>query len=266
MELTTAVPATLRIRHDGEVCFIQIHRPEANNTLNSALVGEFADALDWCRESAKIVVVEGLPEVFCHGADFGAIQRDADRADARPDDPGPLYDLWLRLATDPYLSIAHVRGKANAGGMGFVSACDMVLSDDKAVFSLSELLFGLLPACVLPFLIRRVGRARANYMTLMSQPVAAKQALEWGLVDACEENSEALLRRHLARLRRLNRTAIARYKRYINGGKGLGGVGASLMDCKDAAVAANLEVFSDRENIGKIARYVKTGKFPWEGD
>jgi polyketide biosynthesis enoyl-CoA hydratase PksH len=260
MELTATALDTLRVRQEGEIGFIQIHRPEANNTINAAMVREFTDALDRFRASAKVVVVEGLPEMFCYGADFGAIQRDAEGGDPRPDDPGPLYDLWLRLATDPYVSIAHVRGKANAGGMGFVAACDLVLCDDKAVFSLSEILFGLLPACVMPFLIRRVGRSRANYMTLMSQPVAAKQALEWGLADACEENSENLLRRHLLRLRRLNRTAIARHKRY------LGGLQGSLEDCRADALAANLEVFSDRDNLGKIARYVKTGKFPWEGD
>ena len=39
---------------------------------------------------------------------------------------------------------------------------------------------------------------------------------QWGLVDACEENSSALVRKHLLRLRRLNKTAITRYKRYIS--------------------------------------------------
>nr|WP_269820011.1 enoyl-CoA hydratase-related protein [Bacillus velezensis] len=42
-------------------------------------------------------------------------------------------------------------GVANAGGIGFVAASDIVIADDTAVFSLSELLFGLFPAMVLPF-------------------------------------------------------------------------------------------------------------------
>jgi len=62
--------------------------------------------------------------------------------------------LWLRLATVRTVTISHVRGKANAGGIGFVAASDIVLADETAQFSLSELLFGLYPACVLPFLIR----------------------------------------------------------------------------------------------------------------
>jgi polyketide biosynthesis enoyl-CoA hydratase PksH len=178
---------------------------------------------------------------------------------AQPEqNPESLYNLWLQLARGSYITIAHVRGKTNAGGVGFAAACDIVLCDEKTTFSLSELLFGLMPACVLPFLIRRTGIARAHYMTLMTQPISAKQAQTWGLVDAYEENSENLLRKHLLRLRLLSKAGIARYKRYIN----------TLSDFLSAslskAVRTNREVFSDQDNLAKIDRYVKTGKLPWE--
>jgi polyketide biosynthesis enoyl-CoA hydratase PksH len=151
-----------------------------------------------------------------------------------------------------------VRGRTNAGGVGFVAACDIVLCEERTTFSLSELLFGLMPACVMPFLIRRMGFSKANYLTLMTQPISARQALAWGLVDACEENSENLLRKHLLRLRRLGKEGIARYKRYVSS------LDSSLEAWKAKAIEANIEVFSDTENIQKIARFVKTGKFPWE--
>src|SRR5262249_43130022 len=114
------------------------------------------------------------------------------------------------------------------------------------------------PACVLPFLIRRIGFQRAHYMTLSTQPISAAQALEWGLVDACEPGSEALLRRHLLRLKRLNKVAIGRSKRY-----GLR-IGPSLTALRSEAIAANVEVFSDARNLEGIARYVERGIFPWE--
>jgi len=151
-----------------------------------------------------------------------------------------------------------VRGKANAGGVGFVAASDIVLADETAQFSLSELLFGLYPALVLPFLVRRVGFQKAHYLTLMTQPISAKQAFEWGLVDAFEPQSETLLRRHLLRLRRLSKMAIRRYKSYM------GHVGAPLLDLKGPAVAANREIFADTDNLSAISRYVDHGVFPWE--
>jgi polyketide biosynthesis enoyl-CoA hydratase PksH len=82
--------------------------------------------------------------------------------------------------------------------------------------------------------------------------------LDWGLVDACEAKSENLLRKQLLRLRLLPKTGITRYKNYINS------LDSALVDAKPKALAANIEVFSDQDNLAKIARYVKSGLFPWE--
>ena len=161
---------TLRVTMDGPICTLQIYRPDANNTINDVLARECRDVLQRVRDQINVLVVEGLPEVFCFGADFPGIERGLSGGEAKPQDPEILYNVWLELATGPFVSVAHVRGKANAGGIGFVAACDIVLADQTAVFSLSELLFGLMPACVLPFLNRRVGFQKAHYMTLMTQP------------------------------------------------------------------------------------------------
>lgn len=257
--MLSRVYETIRVRWDEDICFVQMHRPDGGNAIDERLVEELGAALRSCEEAAKVVVLEGLPEVFCSGADFNEIQGRL-ASGAAPQDPAPLYDLWQQLATGPFVSVAHVRGRANAGGVGFVAACDIVLCDSRTTFSLSELLFGLMPACVMPFLVRRTGFARANYMTLMTQPIGAEQALAWGLADACEDNSDNLLRKHLLRLRRLGRDGVARYKRY---GADLD---AAFRTARPKALDANLAVFSDRANLEKIGRYVSTGKFPWEAD
>lgn len=252
---------TLKVRIDEDICFVQISRPQANNAIDQILIEEFTQLLDAVEKTVKVLVIEGTPEVFCTGADFQQIQSAvAEGGTPEAQDPGPLYDLWTRLATGPFISLAHVRGKANAGGIGFVSACDIVIADDRAQFSLSELLFGLMPACVLPFLIRRIGFSWAHYLTLTTQPIAVQQALEWGLVDASESNSEQLLRKQLLRLRRLNKVAISRYKSYMSA------IEPGIKNCRSAAIEANLEVFSDKNNLDKISRYVQTGRFPWEVD
>ncbi|WP_028981306.1 enoyl-CoA hydratase/isomerase [Sporocytophaga myxococcoides] len=259
--LVSAKPyKNIKARFEDDICYIQMYRPDANNTINDGLIEEFSEVLGQCENEVKIVVIEGLPEVFCFGADFKGIQKSMEsQTQHHEQDPEPLYNLWLQMTSGPYITIAHVRGKANAGGIGFVAASDIVLCEEKAVFSLSELLFGLMPACVLPFLIRRMGFSKANYMTLMTSPITAKQAHEWGLVDAYEESSENLLRKHLLRLRRLSKEGVARYKKYI------GSLDEDLLRSKQKAFDANIEVFSDHNNLEKISRYVKTGKFPWEG-
>ncbi|EGD47490.1 Enoyl-CoA hydratase/isomerase [Ruminiclostridium papyrosolvens DSM 2782] len=249
---------TINVRFQDRMCFLQFYRPKANNTINDILIEECHQVLALCEESITVVILEGLPEVFCFGVDFEGIH--AQIASGKPSEqsPGSLYDLWLKLATGPYITISHLRGKVNAGGLGFVAASDIVLADQTAQLSLSELLFGLFPACVLPFLIRRIGFQKANYLTLMTRPISVQQAFEMGLVDAYDFESEALLRKHLVCLRRLSKTAILRYKRYMNGLNDL------LIQSKSPAVAANQEFFSDPCVLEGIFRFVEKGEFPWE--
>ena len=253
---------TLQVRFQESICFLRIHRPEANNTINRVLIEECSHVLSLCEKSITIVVLEGSPAVFCFGADFAEMHTEMANEQQREQNAEPLYDLLLQLATGPYITIAHVRGKVNAGGVGFVAASDIVLADHTAQFSLSELLFGLFPACVLPFLIRRVGFQKAHYMTLMTQPIAVQRAHAWGLVDEYEEASASLLRRHLLRLRYLSKTGISRYKRYMN--ELNAGQAQFLREAKSLAVAGNQEVFSDPDNLKGILRYVEEGILPWQ--
>lgn len=249
---------TLQVRMQESICFVQFDRPQANNTINQRLVEECHQVLDACENAATVIVFSGNAEVFCFGADFQGIRdRSADGA-AQESGPDRLYDLWHRMASGPFVTVAHVRGKVNAGGLGFVAAADIALADETAKFSLSELLFGLIPACVLPFLVRRIGFQRAHYLTLMTQPIGVEQAHAWGLVDAWEGQSDSLLRKHLLRLRRLSSTGIGRYKRYAQA------LAPALHECREAALATNTEVFSDPRNLEDIVRYVEKGVFPWE--
>lgn len=257
--MTTAPPPPeIRVREAAGIRTIQFDRPAAKNALTTAMIAACAAALE---DPPPVVVIEGGAADFCAGADFGAMVAggygDGDGAPAAAD-PAPLYDLWRRLAEGPFVSVCLVRGRANAGGVGFVAACDLALAEPGASFALSELLFGLHPACVYPFLARRVGPVRARFLALSTAPIAAATALAWGLVDACEPDGDALLRRHLRRVRHLDPAAIARFKRYA------ATVPADLETARPAALAANREAFADPAARAAVRRYVTESKFPWE--
>jgi polyketide biosynthesis enoyl-CoA hydratase PksH len=250
---------TIAVRWDGSFCYIQLNRPETGNAITGQMLQEIDKVLDHCRETATVVILQAAGEAFSIGADFQALVADdvatRDLAEVKPE---LLYDVLFKLATGPFVSLADVRGKVNAGGVGLVAASDIVLAQDESQFSLSEMLFGLMPACVLPFLIRRTGVQAANYLTLMTHPIKASRAYELGLVDATAPEGGDLLRRHLLRLRRLSKIAIKRYKNYMSE--------MSPMDSlvRRQAIAANRLVSSDPENMGAISEYVRTGRFPWE--
>ena len=249
---------SLSVRRDGSVLFVQLCTAGGRNTITPILIAELTQVLETCDAAVSVIVLEGTPEVFCAGVDFETLHERARAGQITDVDPEGLYALWRKLAEGPRVSVAHVRGRVNAGGVGFVAACDVVIADETAVFSLSELLFGLFPACVLPFLVRRIGFQKAHYLTLMTNPVTVAQAQAWGLVDASAANSRDLLRKHLLRLQRLAPSAVGRYKAYIT--RLHEAIGALQQD----AVAANREMFADPGNVAKIVRYVEEGVFPWE--
>lgn len=246
---------TIKVDIQNKICVIQLFRPDSRNTINSEMVQECLQAIEQHESDVNIIIIEGLPDIFCFGADF---QNECAENEKSSRQPELLYELWYKLATGPFISISHVKGQANAGGIGFVSASDVVIADETAAFSLSELLFGLYPAMVLPFLIRRIGFQKANYMTLMTKPVSVHTAYEWGLVDAYHKKSDTLLKQHLTRLNKIPKSGIVNYKKYINQ------LGYDLTQSRELAVNNNVNMFSDPKNMEKIKQFIENGKYPWE--
>lgn len=246
---------TIQVNCDGNVRHITLTRPQADNAINGAMVEELNSALTKCPQSVLAVVLEGSSSVFCAGADFNQNESSSNCSGQTPE---LFYDTLRVLAEGPFVSLAHIRGKANAGGVGLAAACDVTLADTTASFGLSELLFGIFPACIMPYLVRRIGRQRAHYMTLTSRTVTAQTAQQWGLVDEINDDSARLLRIHLQRLCRLRRSAIATYKVFA---KDLGE--DALGRARPASTNASRRMFSDPAVVADISRFVQTGQFPW---
>ncbi|WP_160716697.1 enoyl-CoA hydratase/isomerase [Chitinophaga solisilvae] len=239
---------TIKVRMEASVFYLQLFRPENNNTINPLLIEECFDALQQYGQHATILVLQGLPEIFCMGADFN---------EAAQLNTAALYEFLYCLATGPFISIAHVQGKVNAGGMGLIAASDMVIAGADASFSLSELLFGLIPACVMPFLIRKAGFHHAQYLALSTKAINVQLAYGWGIVDAWAANDVALLNTHLLRLKRISRPAIISLKSFM---KEL----YSLDTVRELSVTTSGKAFATPEVQRNIRRYAETGLFPWQ--
>jgi polyketide biosynthesis enoyl-CoA hydratase PksH len=142
---------TLKINYQRVVQRIQIYRPKANNSINSQLIQELLSALQAAEadETVKVIILEGLPDVFCTGMDF---QEVVDGKDVDPKASShDYYNILKQMSQSSKVIVSLVRGKVQAGGVGLVAVSDLVIADETVTFVLSELLFGLLPACVLPF-------------------------------------------------------------------------------------------------------------------
>ena len=132
-------PACVELSIDGRVALLRLNRSESGNSISARMVAELWEMFDEAEAKCSVLVLEGGHEVFCVGADLSEYSSSEDA----PDDPGSLYRLWARMATGPLLTVAHIRGRVMAGGVGFVAASDIAICSVEATFALSELLFGL---------------------------------------------------------------------------------------------------------------------------
>jgi methylglutaconyl-CoA hydratase len=93
-----------------------------------------------------------------------------------------LWRLLEALYRFPRPTIARVNGAAIGGGAGLVAACDIAIASELAVFSLSEVKLGLVPACISPFVLRKIGEGACRELFLTGERFFAKKALALGLV------------------------------------------------------------------------------------
>jgi enoyl-CoA hydratase/carnithine racemase len=121
----------------------------------------------------------------------------------------------MRVSAKPVIAL--VDGDVKAGGIGLVAAADIVIASTRSQFQLSEVLLGLIPANVLPFLIERVGQRRATWMTLTARTLDAASARAAGLVDEVFEvdTLEKDTRGFMRTLMRADPYALAATKRFV---------------------------------------------------
>ncbi|NER22528.1 MAG: enoyl-CoA hydratase/isomerase [Symploca sp. SIO1C2] len=249
---------TLKINHQPAVQRIQIYRPEANNSINEQLTQELLSALQAveAEETVKVVILEGLPDVFCTGMDFQAIAN-GELVDTKVSAYG-YYNILKQMSQSSKVIISLVRGRVQAGGVGFVAASDLVIADETVTFVLSELLFGLLPACVLPFLIRRVGFQKAYRLSLTTQPISGSEAYNWGLVDEYGSNLDKLISQYIRRLRYLPSSGVKELKDYMNK------LWIIQEETQNLAANKSAELLGDPTIQGKIKQFAKEGVYPWQ--
>lgn len=81
---------------------------------------------------------------------------------------------------------------ALGGANGLLSACDLAYCDDKATFSLSEVKIGIVPACISPYVIKRIGEYGAKDLMLTGKRIQGKEAEHYRLVNKSLETYESL--------------------------------------------------------------------------
>ncbi|HUB80954.1 MAG TPA: enoyl-CoA hydratase [Bryobacteraceae bacterium] len=171
------------ITREGTVAVLTLNRPERRNALSLALMRELIDALDSIAQDGetRAVILAAAGKVFCAGHDI------SEMAGRNINEYREIFDvcsrLMLKIQAIPQPVIAEVQGVATAAGCQLVAACDLAIAAEDAWFATPGVKIGLFCTTPMVALTRAIGRKRALQMLLTGEPVTARTAAEWGLIN-----------------------------------------------------------------------------------
>ncbi|MBK7814281.1 MAG: enoyl-CoA hydratase/isomerase family protein [Rhodocyclaceae bacterium] len=184
---------TLEVTRDGAVTTVWMNRPEVHNAFDERLIDELTRA---CVEldgdaSVRVVVLGGRGKNFSAGADLNWMRRAANNSvDENRRDARRLAEMLRVLAHMSKPTIARVQGAALGGGTGLTAACDMAVAARDAVFSTSEVRFGIIPSAISPYVLRAIGPRQALRYFQSAERIPAERALAIGLVQEVAASEE----------------------------------------------------------------------------
>jgi methylglutaconyl-CoA hydratase len=172
-------------RADG-VARITFSRPEIHNAFNAQMIEELYELFDRLNRdrSVRVVILTGEGKSFCAGADLNWMRAVKDYSyEKNFSESLKLAEVFHLIYSCPRPVIGRINGAAIGGGTGFVAVCDIAIASTSAVFSFSEVKIGVVPACISPYVIKRVGEGRAREFFLTGERLSAEQALQSGLIN-----------------------------------------------------------------------------------
>lgn len=175
----------LLVSIDGPIARVTMNRAERHNAFDDRLIEQLIGAFETLAAdpAVRIVQLRGAGKSFSAGADLTWMKRMAAYGRAENlRDAGELGRLMRVLHELAKPTIALVQGAAFGGGVGLAAACDFAIGAPDAVFSLSEVKLGLIPAVISPYVVKAVGGRAANRLFLTAERFDATEAHRIGLL------------------------------------------------------------------------------------
>jgi methylglutaconyl-CoA hydratase len=176
---------TLEISQTGSVAFVNLNRPAARNAMNRQMVRELLDYFTAIRpdRSIRVVVLGANGPIFCAGGDIKEMQASFSEDEATQVAEVGVFDGMLTaVSTAPQVTIAKIHGSALGGGVGLICTADIAIAAAEASIGLPEVRLGLVPAIISPYVVARVGLAKARHLMLTGARLNGREAAAAGLV------------------------------------------------------------------------------------
>jgi len=168
---------------DG-ICTLTLNRPKQMNLLTSEMLGALQDAFESLQNDSKarVVVLAAAGKGFCAGHDLKEIRSLGEQRKI-----AELFAqcsrMMMTISWLPQPVIAKVQGAAAAAGAQLVAQCDLAIASESAKFVTSGVSWGFFCSTPGVAIGRNLQRKHAMEMLLTGEPIDARRAMEWGLVN-----------------------------------------------------------------------------------
>ncbi|RYH03051.1 crotonase/enoyl-CoA hydratase family protein [Salipiger sp. IMCC34102] len=177
---------TLAIQTDPRgVATVTLGLPETRNALSGQMLADLTDMAQTLGQdrATRAIVLQGAGKTFCAGGDLRWMkaQIEADRQ-TRMREARKLAEMLQALNTMPTPLIGRLHGGAFGGGVGLACVCDVAIAAAGTRFGLTETRLGLIPATIGPYVIARMGEARARRVFMSARLFDAAEAVDLSLI------------------------------------------------------------------------------------
>ncbi|MCC6306752.1 MAG: p-hydroxycinnamoyl CoA hydratase/lyase [Rhodobacteraceae bacterium] len=183
-----AEASVVKVEKNGGISWVFLNRPEKRNAMNPQLHIEMDGTLEELETDpeTKVVIIAGSGGNFCAGQDLKEFFRGLEDKPAESKRIQTLANRWRwdRLYMYDKPTIAMVEGYCAGGAFMQLVAVDFVVTADDALYSLSEVNWGIIPgALVAKAVTEAVLYRHALYYACLGDAFDGKEAVRIGLAN-----------------------------------------------------------------------------------
>src|SRR5215211_3266450 len=135
--------------------------------------------------------------------------------DENVDDALALRRMLETIDACPAPVVARVQGHALGGGAGLVACADIAIADERAVFALSEVKLGIIPAVISPFALAKIGPSAARRYFVTGERFDAATALRIGLIHEVAQDLDGAVETVIGEIRTAGPEAARHAKKLV---------------------------------------------------
>jgi methylglutaconyl-CoA hydratase len=244
-----------------QVAWLTLNRPDNHNALTAELTEELDEALEKANsdDGARLIVLAANGRHFCAGADLKRAGQGAVGIRGRHG-PSRYTSIVTQILDGPKPVLCRVQGGAFAGGLGVMSACDIIVAAESSKFAFTEVRLGLAP-WMLSVVLQRKGTLQASAPWLLNgERFDARQALAMNIVHrvAPDDGLDAALREEVQRFMHCSPQGLRETKRLLRTVPTL-----QLREALEFSAQESAKLFASEEGQEGMAAFKEKRKPRW---